>query len=343
MEASKHVHATDPADEQRRADRNGAKAAEDLADVGIAETAVLRTTRAGAPPLTPRQVKSLQRSVGNRAFARAMGGMVQRHPEGAELPRRDEQVGEIQEKEQAAPQATRTKTEENTQTAEAKQAGGAFQKKQKLTPGAMSLASAQKILQGAFGGLKTIVPGTIIILADQPACSAKYDEVCMADGILRPDGSAWQAGDCAKDDALAGTTTEGFAWKGVVYVNGATTLVTATAHEILHNNTAAGFRDKVGETFNEGATELLARRALSVAGISVPSVTAYPDQVKFTVKLQSIVGQPVLTEAYFSTPDSLITKFEELKGAGTWATLKTHAEALDEAKFNETIAAKKAK
>ncbi len=143
----------------------------------------------------------------------------------------------------------------------------------------MSLASAQKILQGSLGGLKTIVPGTIEVLADQAACSRKYDEVCMADGITRPDGSPWAMGDCAKDDIAAGVQTEGFAWKGVVYVNGATTLVTATAHEILHNNADSGFRGKVGETFNEGTTEFLARDALKQVGVKVPSVTAYPEQV----------------------------------------------------------------
>lgn len=225
--------------------------------------------------------------------------------------------------------------------AAAKKEGKDFQKAQKLTPGAMGLAGAQKILQGAFGDLKDIVPGKIEILADQPACAAKYDEVCMADGIKRPDGSDWKAGDCAKDDAAAGVQTEGFAWKGTVYVNGKTTLVTATAHEILHNNAGGTFRAKMGETFNEGTTELLARRALSVAGVTVPTVTAYPDEVKFTLKLQTLVGQPLLTAGYFGNPDTVIAKVEELKGVGTWATIKAHAEAKDEAKFNAAMAAKK--
>ena len=183
--------------------------------------------------------------------------------------------------------------------------------------------------------------GSVEILADQPACSAKYDEVQMARGVLRPDGSAWAAGDCAKDDLAEGVLTQGFAEAGVVYVNGQTTLVTATTHEILHNNVGAGFRTKTGETFNEGTTELLARRSLSVAGVTVPSITACPDQVKFTVRLQKLVGEKTLTDSYFGGPDPLIAKFEELKGVGTWATLKAHAEALDEAPFNAVLAAKK--
>jgi len=298
---------------------------------------------AGQPPMQPNQVRSLQRAVGNRTTSSVMIGLIRRHTEGTELPNKEDQVSEIQEKEQATPAATRTKTEEATQKSDATNAGTAFQKSQKLTPGAMSLASAQKILQGAFGGIKTIVPGSIVILADQPACSAKYDEVCIADGLKHPDGSLWKAGDRAKLDAAAGVTTGGFAWEGIVYVDGKTTVVTATAHEILHNNTAAGFRAAVGETFNEGTTELLARRALGLAGVAVPTVTAYPDQVKFTLRLQQLVDQDVLSNAYFGGADSLITKYEELKGAGTWATLKGFAEALDETHFNAAIKAKKGK
>ena len=294
-----------------------------------------------ALPLSHRQVIALQRLAGNQAAERAIGRQIQRHAEGSELPKKDTQVAEIQEKQNVASAATRTKGVEAAEVADATKSGSAFQKAQKLTPGAMSLASAQKILQGAFGGLKKIVPGSIEILADQPACSAKYDEVQIAKGVLRPDGSAWAMGDCAKDDAAEGVLTQGFAEAGVVYVNGQTTLVTATTHEILHNNVGAGFRSKTGETFNEGTTELLARRSLSVAGVAVPSITAYPDQVKFTVRLQKLVGEKTLTESYFGGPDPLIARFEELKGVGTWATLKAHAEALDEAPFNAMLAAKK--
>lgn len=348
METANRTSAPEAAEKARpprRAAGSGLEGIEEHEQLGPG--IALRSKQGDAPPATMRQVMALQRLAGNRAVARSMApggpGVLQRHAAGTELPNKDAQVGEIQQKEQAAPEATRTKAEEKTQKGEAKAEGKAFKKSQKLTPGAMSLAAAQKILQGQFGATKDIVPGTVVILADQPACAAKYDEVCIADGILRPDGSAWKAGDCAADDAAAGVQTEGFAWKGVVYVNGQTTLVTATAHEILHNNAAAGFRGKAGETFNEGVTELFARRALKAAGVKVPSVTAYPDQVKFTEKLEKLVGEKVLQDAYFSNPDALITKFEELKGTGTWAALKVHAEALDEKAFKKALNAKKVK
>jgi len=282
----------------------------------------------------------LQRLAGNRAVAGYLGGTgrapgpgrrsaplsLQRHAPGTELPQKEQKVAEIRSG--AAPSATRTSAEAKTQKAEGETAGKEYQKAQKLTPGAMSLASAQKVLQGQFGDVKDIVPGTIVVLADQPACSAKYDEVCMADGILH-NGVAWQPGDCAKDDAAAGVQTEGFAWKGVVYVNGATTLVTATTHEMLHNNTGAGFRDKMGETFNEGTTEMLARQALESSEVKVPAVTAYPTEVKLAIQLKELLGTKTLTDAYFNGPDALIKAFEDLKGAGTWATLKGYADTLD--------------
>jgi hypothetical protein len=232
-----------------------------------------------------------------------------------------------------APEATRSARQETADKADATAAGTAFKA---LTPGAMSLATAQKVLTGAYGGVKTIVPGSVVILADQPACSAKYDEVCMADHIKRPDGSDWKAGDCAKDDIAAGVRTEGFAWKGVVYVNGKTTLVTATAHEILHNNTAAGYRTAMGETFNEGSTEYLARKAVAAAGVTVPGVTAYPTQVDITTALVALVGEDALISGYFggaATLKDLITT----KAKGTWTQIRAAAEGLQTATAKDLL------
>jgi hypothetical protein len=244
---------------------------------------------------------------------------------------------------ESLPAATRTKKEEKEEKAAGKKAGAKFQKDQKLSTSAMSLAAAESILQGQFGGLKKIVPGAIVILADQPACAAKYDEVCIADHLTNPDtGQPWATGDKAKMDAKQGVLVQGFAWKGVVYVNGKTDLVTATAHEILHNNTAADFRGKVGETFNEGVTEYLARKALKASGVKVPSVTAYPTQVKLTKLLIAFVGEDTVQKAYFGGADSLIKAFED-KSATTWATLMTDAEALAEAKVKKAMKKKKKK
>lgn len=349
MEASRHGHANDASSEKARPASPVAVGSQSLVAPLLSPAALAGAEAGYAPTLSHDAVIALQRTFGNQKVMRLIDPRVQRHPEGKSLTQAPAQIGEIESKASAgagaagpvatpqAPEATRTKEQETAQHGEAKTAGGAYEKANKLSPGAMSLASAQKILQGAFGGVKDIVPGNIEILADQPACAAKYDEVCMQDGVKRPDGSAWQKGDCAKDDAAAGVQTEGFAWKGVVYVNGKTTLVTATAHEMLHNNTAAGFRGKVGETLNEGFTETLARRALTASGVTVPAVTAYPDQVAIAGKVETLVTPRVVTDAYFGGADGLINKFEQIQGSGAWAALKTAAEALDTAKVDEAV------
>jgi hypothetical protein len=246
-----------------------------------------------------------------------------------------------QETDSAGPAKTRTADQEKTQKDDATKAGGEYEKAVKLSPGAQSLAGAQKVLQGAYGGVKDVVPGTIEILADQPACSAKYDEVCIRDGVKRPDGSDWKAGDCARDDAAAGVQTEGFQWKGVVYVNGKTTLVTATAHEMLHLNTQADFRSTVGETINEGTTEYFARKALTASGVTVPATTAYPDQVQIVTDLISLVGEDTMLKAYFSDPQELVKTFEA-KGSKTFAELKTAAEALNKSAVADALKPKAA-
>jgi len=251
---------------------------------------------------------------------------VQRHPEGEALPQKSDLVTEVTKKE--APAATRSLRQEKTDKQAATTEGTAEKARQALTPGAMSLATAQTILTGAFGGVKTIVPGAIVILADQPACAAKYDEVCIAAGIVRDDGTLWKAGDCAADDAAAGVQTEGFAWEGTVYVNGKTTLITATAHEMLHLNAAANYRGIMGETFNEGSTEFLARKAIAAAGISVPAVTAYPVQIEITMALIALVGEDALTVAYFGGGATL-KDLVRTKAKGTWDQIRAAAEALE--------------
>jgi len=271
--------------------------------------------------MTAADVIQLQRTVGNRAtgalLARARPitspargfsptPSLQRHAEGEAMPDKEKLVDQMKDDGAAPPEATRTKKQAATDKAEAKKAGKEEKKAQKISPGATGLATTEKILTGAYGGVKTIVPGTIVILADQPACAAKYDEVSIADGVKRPDGSDWKAGDCAADDAAAGVTTEGFASKGTIYVNGATSLITATAHEMLHVNTAGNYRGKMGETFNEGTTEYLARKALKAAGLKVPATTAYPDQVGLAKKLIALVGEATVIDAYFGDAQPLL-------------------------------------
>ena len=350
VDQRKHVTREDS--DPRGRNTQPAERAESLGAVADAASWIAPGERASAA-ITPRQLLGLQRTIGNRSVSsmlarRAPGAsLIHRHPEGAELPEKTAHVAEIEAKaqpevsaESALPSETRTAEEATAQKGGATTAGAAFQGAPALTRGAMSLASAQKILQGQFGDVKTIVSGAIVILADQAACSAKFDEVCIA-ANLKYKGQPWKAGDRAKMDAELHVLVQGFEWKGIVYVNGTTSLVTATAHEILHANVAAGFRAAVGETFNEGITEFLARKALTTAGITVPAVTAYPNEVALTAKLLPLVGESVATGAYFAGHAALVAKYEELKGPGTWAPMKVNAEALDATKVTAAFDAPK--
>jgi hypothetical protein len=120
---------------------------------------------------------------------------------------------------------------------------------------------------------------------------------------------------------------DGFADKGTVYVNQTTTLATATAHEMLHNNTAAGFRAAVGETINEGSTEYLALKALKDSSIPLSTGVAYPNEVAFVTKLIGLVTEATLISAYFGGANTLIDAFDKKQGTGKFASMKTYAEA----------------
>jgi hypothetical protein len=193
----------------------------------------------------------------------------------------------------------------------------------------MSVARAQEILQSAYGTTHKIVPGTLVMLADQNACWAKYDEVTKG----RPNPFSkqpWKNGDAKQ--YLPGLN--GFAENGTVYIMQTSKLPTVTMHEMLHINTANGFRAAVGETVNEGTTEYLARKAATGAGVAVEGTgvaVAYRTQRAAVEKLIKLVSEDTLKSAYFGGADKLIASYEELQGPGSWATFKRAAESMDTA------------
>jgi hypothetical protein len=199
------------------------------------------------------------------------------------------------------------------------------------SPEAMSLGQAERVLQDAFGSIHRIVPGNIVLLDGRAAVWAKYDEVCIRLGCVNTHvtpNRPWQNGDAQ----VVSPGLEGFADAGTVYVNKQTPLITATAHEMLHNNTAADYRGKVGETINEGSTEYLAIKALNAAGVPTPGgATAYPTQVGIVQKLIGVVGESTLISAYFGGADTLIETYNTLQGWLGFTLLKPAAEALNTA------------
>ncbi len=245
------------------------------------------------------------------------GNQIHRHPEGAELS-----VNSTGEVLPAAPQATGT--------------GGAAP-----TPASthvLSQAQAQSILQSTYGNIHTIVPGNIVMLADTNAAWAQYDQLCIAGNVTNnfvTPARPWQNGDA---QARFPAGLNGFQWQGSIYINQQTAIETTTPHEMLHLNTAPGFRRAVGETINEGSTQYLTLKALNAAGIAVTGSIPYADEVDLVRALVALVGEDTLIQAYFNGAiNQLIGAVDLSQGEGTFATLKQLGDAREFARAKDLL------
>jgi hypothetical protein len=240
-------------------------------------------------------------------------------------------VGETAETtETAATANTETgTTETSTPTEETKGETKAPEAKP-VSPYFMELSKAQEVLQAAFGSDKRkIVPGNIVTVDDNAAIWDKYDEVCIADNLTNPRTKVkWAKGDAKVANPFG---LNGFAWKGVVYINKQTTLATTTLHEMLHINAEKGWRTAVGEQINEGATEYLSVLALEATKVKV-TAWAYVKDVDFVKRLAEVVGLDLLKNAYFDGAKALIDAVDKAKGAGTFDKIKAH---LAKEEYNE--------
>ena len=200
----------------------------------------------------------------------------------------------------------------------------------------MTTAFAQQALADAFGTVagRDIVPGNITVVPNIGALYAAYDQWCIDHGVTKADGSAWQAGDAAADDAASGTRMNAFAEPEPgtnIWVDATGTDPTATVHEMLHINTAAGFRAAVGEIVNEGVTQRLAVRAVAQAGESVAgSENTYQREQEVVQAIADLVGDEIVTSAYFGGANALISQYNTvLDDENAWAMLKALLDAND--------------
>jgi hypothetical protein len=128
----------------------------------------------------------------------------------------------------------------------------------------MDLASGEKVLTNAFGGVKTIVAGKIEIL-DLPDFKAAYDKIYGAGEY------SWDKYVVPKFGGL-----NGFAYDGVNYINKASAGLHTIVHEMLHNNTAADWRAVVAHDWDEGTTEVLTQEACKKLSVDAP--VTYPGE-----------------------------------------------------------------
>ena len=268
--------------------------------------------RLPAPLLQPSLVLQLQRSQGNHHVARALAQRGATTPVQTSSEHRQAVVARVD----AAPAPDAAETE---------WLDADMPVPTLVSRPAMDQAMAQAILTESYGTLKEIVPGKAVLLRDQEAMWKRCDKVHKGHPNPANDNQPWTDGDAEKyHPGLAG-----FAHEGTIYVNKQSQLATVTAHEILHLNTAAGFEAAVGEPFYEGATEYLAREALTAAGISLAGPSAYTDAWIFVTKLTLVVDKEILTNAYFKGADILIDRFDALNGAGAFAALRSATDMRD--------------
>lgn len=261
--------------------------------------------------LTRGQVLALQRTVGNAAVNAVLS------PKGPTLQREGGTATESAEEgvhggPEVAPETTKDEPEHPPPP------------KLKL-----DLASGEAVLTGAFGKTKKIVPGKIEIL-DQAAFQAAYDKI-------------YGAGPYSWDKYVKPTygSLNGFADKGVNYINKDSAGLHTVVHEMLHNNTdVAGFRDFVGSRFDEGATEVLTQEAC--AKVSEPAPVCYPGESPVVRELLN-AGLPLddLIAAYFSGGAAFkIAAWINNNCKSNWATFKMHMEAKDWAAAKADLAKK---
>jgi hypothetical protein len=304
-----------------------------------------------ARPLRQKTIAGIQRRLGNSNVMRLMkqDGLIQRHPEGAGLSVDESKVasevqspapaqlgvgGAISEpivESTAAPAAAEGPTPTTPATTPPTTTPATTTPAAATTPApatsmAMDSTRAQEVLNTTFGTVHRMIPVTTVLLEDNAATLAKYDQISAGrNNIFVTPNRPWQAGDAQA--AFGGLN--GFADNGTIYVNKQTTSPTTTCHEMLHLNTAGGFRAAVGETINEGTTQMLTIKALQQAGVALPASLPYAGETAMVRKLAAVVGEGPLTSAYFGGPDSLIAAFNAIQGEGMFALMKARADAKD--------------
>jgi len=174
-----------------------------------------------------------------------------------------------------------------------------------------------KILNDSYGTYKTCVKGDVRLL-DQAAFQAAYDAIYGATKY------AWDP--YVKNGP---GNLEGFAHKGVNYINKDCTSIDTVPHEMLHNNCAADWTAAVGSQFNEGTTEYLTIKAVTKAG-KVPS-HSYPSQEACVRELIAQgLSESSLMSAYFKgDAANLICKWADSNCTDTWANIMAALQSKD--------------
>lgn len=199
-----------------------------------------------------------------------------------------------------------------------------------LTMPTLQTAFAQEALQSSFGSVapSPIITGNITVVENQDALYAVYDRWMIANNRTNRDtGRVWQMGDKARWNARRGVRTNAFAEPDPstnIFIDATQTDPTATVHEMLHVNTAAGFTLAVGRAINEGITQRFATQAIAATGNALTgSENTYQQEQRVVAQLILVVGEDVIRRSYFNDANILIEAYNAVMGADTFALLKS--------------------
>ncbi|TNF24773.1 MAG: hypothetical protein EP329_24350 [Deltaproteobacteria bacterium] len=184
--------------------------------------------------------------------------------------------------------------------------------------GPMAKEAAVKLLQDAFGTYRTMSGGSLEVL-EPDAFKAAYEKVYGKTKY------AWDKYVVPKFGSL-----NGFAHKGVNYINKASANLGTVPHEMLHNNTASDWTPVVGSEFNEGATDYLKQYALKKAGKRSPN--SYAKQLEVVTAYVAIASESDLFTAYLKGGADKLVKAKVDATCGSWQAVKDAMQAKEFAK-----------
>ena len=125
---------------------------------------------------------------------------------------------------------------------------------------------------------------------------------------------------------------EGFASKGVNYINKSIGSPDVIIHEMLHSNEAPNWNDFAGANIVEGSTEYFTQLALKAGGY--PPVNSYPNQRLVISYLVRAVGKETLIQAYFNGKTAELKAAVDSRCTGSWDQFK---KAMDESKWINAV------
>ncbi len=185
-------------------------------------------------------------------------------------------------------------------------------------------AKALKVIQDSFGSYKTMVEGTVTILAQaefQSAYDNKYGTTIYS----------WEKYIKPKFGNLGGFADKD---KNINYINSNIASSTTVPHEMLHNNADLSWSPFVGSNIDEGTTEYLTFVALKAAKYT-GMTSKYPNQYGVITDLVAVMGDEPLKQAYFKGANEDLRKAFNRKCKGAWVDFKTK---MDEANWTQAKA-----